>query len=184
MYRKSNRKSKRWVEISGRRHIAIFGRQRPVDARFCSILANTTSGLVVSSWLASSVKVRVLQFFTALRRAVVVLGYYRKSNRKSGSLSRHIGSPPYFHFRFGRQRLYDARFCGILAKMAAVSFVMVRRKVQEVKVVRDILLPVRSRLADSRVVQMWEFYNILQLYVAPSSFGGAELPLPRRADGQ
>ena len=152
MYRKSNRKSKRWVEISGRRHIAIFGRQRPVDARFCSILANTTSGLVVSSWLASSVKVRVLQFFTALRRAVVVLGYYRKSNRKSGSLSRNIGSPPYFHFRFGANGSMILVFVVFWPKWPRVSFVMVRRKVQEVKVVRDILLPVRSRLADSRVV--------------------------------
>jgi len=34
----------------------------------------TTSGSVTSSWLASSVKVRVLQLFTALRRAVGVRG--------------------------------------------------------------------------------------------------------------
>ena len=94
---------------------------------------------------------RVLQLFTALHRAVIVRGY-RKSNRKSRSLSRNIGSPPYFHFLFGRQRPLDARFCSILANMAAVSFVMVRRSVHGVKVVRGIPLPVRSRLADSRVV--------------------------------
>ena len=93
----------------------------------------------------------VLQLFTAIRRAVVVRGY-RKSNRKSGSLSRNIRSPPYFHFRFGRQRPNDAGFCSILANMAAVSFVMARRSVHAVEVVRGIPLPVWSRLADSRVV--------------------------------
>ena len=77
---------------------------------------------------------------------------YRKSSRKSGLLSRNIGSPPYFHFRFGRQRPLDARFCSILANIDAVSFVMARRSVQEVKVVREKLLPVRTCLADSRVV--------------------------------
>ena len=70
----------------------------------------------------------------------------------SGSLSRNIGPPPYFYFLFGRERPLDARFCGILANIAAVSFVMVSRSVHEVKVVRGMPLPVRSRLADSRVV--------------------------------
>jgi len=57
-----------------------------------------------------------------------------ESNRKSGSVSQNIESPPYFHFRFGRQRTLDARFCSILANMAAVSPVMARRPASEVKV--------------------------------------------------
>ena len=173
MYRKSNRKSGSLSRNIGSPQYFHFrfGRQRPPDARFCSIWPisppyrswwsgdlskrsrssrYTTSGSVVSTWLMSSVKVRVLQH-RVLRRAVVVQGY-RKSNRKSGSLSRNIGSPPYFHFRFSLQRPSDARFCSILANMAAVSLVMVRRRVQEVKVVCGIPLLVRSRLADLRVV--------------------------------
>ena len=87
----------RWVEISV---AAIFPlpvwRQRFCDARLCGILAKmasgifrdgqakgprgqgrpryTTSSSVASSWLASSVTVRVLQLFTALRRTVGVRG--------------------------------------------------------------------------------------------------------------
>ena len=49
---------------------------------------------------------------------------YTKSNRKSGSPSQKIGSPPYFYFRFGLQRPCDARFCRIRARMAAVSPVL------------------------------------------------------------
>ena len=174
MYRKSHRKSgspSRNVGSPPYFHFR-FGRQRPLVARFFAVFwpilppyrsrwsgdrskrsrssAGTTSGSDVSSWFTSSVKVTVLQLFTALRRAVVV-GGCRKSDKKSGSLSWNIGSPPYFHFRFGLQRPSDARFCRILANILVVSFVMVRRCVQEVRVVRGLLLPIRSCLADSRV---------------------------------
>ena len=54
-----------------------------------------------------------------------------------------IGSPPYFYFRFGRQRPLDDGFRRISARAAALSPVMLRRSVQAPKSVRIILLPVR-----------------------------------------
>ena len=87
----------RWAEISGRRHIFTsglassgpvtlvlqyfgqYGRRIVRDGQAIGPRGQgrpryTTSGSVTSSWLASSVKVRVLQLCTAQRRAVVVRG--------------------------------------------------------------------------------------------------------------
>jgi len=65
---------------------------------------------------------------------------YWESNRKSGSLSRKNGSPPYFYFRFGRQRSLDDGFCRFSASAAALSPVMLRQSVQAPRPVCVILL--------------------------------------------
>jgi len=170
MYRKSNRKSlllSRNIRSPPYFHFR-FGRQRPswrsflqyfgqyrrriicdgqaIGPRGQGRLLDTNSGSDVSSWLASSVK---WEFYNFLRLYVAPSSF--------GGIGSRVGSRGRWVEISGRrhisaQRPNDARFCSILANMAAVSFVMVRRWVHEVKVVRGIPLPVRSRLADSGVV--------------------------------
>jgi len=110
-----------------------FERNRFVRIRekFGRISENTrlshcfNNGVMLTFPPGSSVTVRV--------RPHNVLG---GSNRKSGSLSPKNGLPPYFYFRFGRQRLQDDGFRRISARVPLPV-------VQAPKSVRVIQLPVR-----------------------------------------
>jgi len=68
---------------------------------------------------------------------------YWGSYRGSGSLSPKNGSPPYFYFRFGRQRPTDWHFRRISVSIAAVLPVLVRGSVYDTRLV-SVLLPVCS----------------------------------------
>ena len=67
---------------------------------------------------------------------------YWRSNRKSGSPSEKIRSPPYFYFWFGLQRPVDAHFRRITCPMIARG----GSRSGGGRFVRAILLPVRTPL--------------------------------------
>jgi len=74
-----------------------------------------------------------------------------RPDRKSGSASQKIWSPPYFCFRFGLYRARDLSFlpycglyCRISSRMASLSPVTAGRPVGEARFVRSTLFPVRT----------------------------------------